>query len=83
MKYEYLTPEERRAERERRQQQLLQDLRALELQHYQRELDYRIAAAKDPPDQETMDAARADQQVFDAQYAALLGVLGAFKARSA
>ena len=69
MKYDNLTSEDRKHAREAKTQDLVLELKALEQQHYSLELEYRIAAALDPPDQARMDTARAAQATLDAQYA--------------
>lgn len=79
MKYDFLTQDERKQIREVRQQTLLTDLRGIELEHYQREIDYRLASRLTPPDQARMDAARAAQATLDARYVPLRADLDAIK----
>lgn len=71
MKYVFLTDEERKQAREQRQQAVAAELRSIEAEHYQREIDFRLANRLTPPDEARKAAARAAQTALDVRYAAL------------
>lgn len=71
MKYEYLSQQERNAAKDRRRVSFSDQLKQLEAEHFERELDYRYASKRTPQDTDAMAAARAAQATLDAQYDAL------------
>lgn len=72
MKYQYLSQQERDQAKDRRRIDLQQQLRDLEAQHFERELDWRHASKLTPPDETAMATARAEQAKLDADYQAVL-----------
>lgn len=79
VKFTFLTDDERKQARDVRQQGLATELRRLEAEFYERELDYRLANQLTPPDEARKSEARALQAALDARYTVVLADFNAIK----